>query len=103
MLLAQRFALREAVLELGHGSGAQGIGANFVDHPFLLLDYDGLNTANTLSEFRSEEHTSELQSPYDLVCRLLLEKNKIRKTHRWPSLTQITNLTRHRLTHMPLL
>src|SRR5207248_11365700 len=27
---------------------------------------------------RSEEHTSELQSPYDLVCRLLLEKKKIR-------------------------
>src|SRR5207248_9287107 len=29
---------------------------------------------------RSEEHTSELQSPYDLVCRLLLEK-KNRKTY----------------------
>src|SRR5437867_9600114 len=29
---------------------------------------------------RSEEHTSELQSPYDLVCRLLLEKkNKLLK------------------------
>src|ERR1022692_118448 len=28
---------------------------------------------------RSEEHTSELQSPCNLVCRLLLEKNK--KTH----------------------
>src|SRR5207248_4366551 len=27
-------------------------------------------------EVRSEEHTSELQSPYDLVCRLLLEKKK---------------------------
>src|SRR5207248_8879179 len=27
---------------------------------------------------RSEEHTSELQSPYDLVCRLLLEKKKER-------------------------
>src|SRR5207248_5963019 len=27
---------------------------------------------------RSEEHTSELQSPYDLVCRLLLEKKKNR-------------------------
>src|SRR5207248_10164908 len=27
-------------------------------------------------EQRSEEHTSELQSPYDLVCRLLLEKKK---------------------------
>src|SRR5437867_8841676 len=28
---------------------------------------------------RSEEHTSELQSPYDLVCRLLLEKKKEHK------------------------
>src|SRR5207248_11697675 len=25
---------------------------------------------------RSEEHTSELQSPYEIVCRLLLEKKK---------------------------
>src|SRR5207248_9077345 len=30
---------------------------------------------------RSEEHTSELQSPYDLVCRLLLEKKKKKKTN----------------------
>src|SRR5437867_12645821 len=32
---------------------------------------------------RSEEHTSELQSPYDLVCRLLLEKknNKHNYSH----------------------
>src|SRR5437867_9204106 len=34
--------------------------------------------AGTVTEvntaLRSEEHTSELQSPYDLVCRLLLEK-----------------------------
>src|SRR5690348_3755609 len=29
--------------------------------------------------FRSEEHTSELQSPVHLVCRLLLEKKKITK------------------------
>src|SRR5258708_13661633 len=29
------------------------------------------------SSKRSEEHTSELQSPDHLVCRLLLEKNKI--------------------------
>src|SRR5699024_12679327 len=28
---------------------------------------------------RSEEHTSELQSRFDLVCRLLLEKKKIKK------------------------
>src|SRR5256885_12663110 len=30
-----------------------------------------------LSAIRSEEHTSELQSPCNLVCRLLLEKKKI--------------------------
>src|SRR5437763_3421172 len=30
---------------------------------------------------RSEEHTSELQSPMYLVCRLLLEKKKKKKKH----------------------
>src|SRR2546426_8955008 len=30
---------------------------------------------------RSEEHTSELQSPCNLVCRLLLEKKKKRNRH----------------------
>src|SRR5699024_11354569 len=30
--------------------------------------------------FRSEEHTSELQSRFDLVCRLLLEKKKNKQT-----------------------
>src|SRR5438034_6266890 len=30
---------------------------------------------------RSEEHTSELQSHSDLVCRLLLEKKKKKKSH----------------------
>src|SRR5438067_6126098 len=30
----------------------------------------------TSGSFRSEEHTSELQSRFDLVCRLLLEKKK---------------------------
>src|SRR2546426_5067170 len=30
---------------------------------------------------RSEEHTSELQSPCNLVCRLLLEKKKITREH----------------------
>src|SRR5256885_11285443 len=31
---------------------------------------------------RSEEHTSELQSPCNLVCRLLLEKKKKKTPHR---------------------
>src|SRR2546426_2967751 len=34
-----------------------------------------------VSRARSEEHTSELQSPCNLVCRLLLEKKK-NNTHR---------------------
>src|SRR5437773_10068944 len=33
-------------------------------------------TCTTISTWRSEEHTSELQSHHDLVCRLLLEKKK---------------------------
>src|SRR5256885_3705693 len=32
--------------------------------------------------YRSEEHTSELQSPCNLVCRLLLEKKKTRRAPR---------------------
>src|SRR5437588_9701099 len=35
------------------------------------------------SSMRSEEHTSELQSHSDLVCRLLLEKKKTHKQGRW--------------------
>src|SRR5256885_11117312 len=34
---------------------------------------------DTLFSERSEEHTSELQSPCNLVCRLLLEKKKKKK------------------------
>src|SRR5438552_9847296 len=36
-------------------------------------------------QMRSEEHTSELQSPDHLVCRLLLEKKKT--DYYWPSST----------------
>src|SRR5260370_32606674 len=44
--------------------------------------------------FRSEEHTSELQSHLNLVCRLLLEKKKILSiVYVYPeSLTQLTTL-----------
>src|SRR5574337_2188109 len=34
---------------------------------------------------RSEEHTSELQSPLNLVCRLLLEKKKNNQKNDWIS------------------
>src|SRR5438552_14963423 len=42
--------------------------------PAELDDGDGLPAA--VCRWRSEEHTSELQSPDHLVCRLLLEKKK---------------------------
>src|SRR5437773_8985224 len=39
-----------------------------------------LDADDALGRERSEEHTSELQSHHDLVCRLLLEKKKNKKT-----------------------
>src|SRR2546421_12843829 len=41
----------------------------------FLIDHDGVVDLGQ----RSEEHTSELQSRSDLVCRLLLEKKKKKK------------------------
>src|SRR5256885_8608759 len=42
---------------------------------------------------RSEEHTSELQSPCNIVCRLLLEKNKSQNVYRSVEHDQKTGLT----------
>src|SRR5205807_3326598 len=43
-----------------------------------------LRNGEAKREVRSEEHTSELQSPCNLVCRLLLEKKKkLKKRIRW--------------------
>src|SRR2546430_10478240 len=40
------------------------------------------NSRKTAPDGRSEEHTSELQSQSNLVCRLLLEKKKKENSHR---------------------
>src|SRR5207248_8744148 len=45
--------------------------------PFALTADYLLGLLQGSAEIRAEEHTSELQSPYDLVCRLLLEKKKL--------------------------
>src|SRR5437773_5692971 len=42
---------------------------------------------------RSEEHTSELQSHHDLVCRLLLEKKKKKKKTRHTNINKIKHNT----------
>src|SRR5260221_6442551 len=46
-------------------------------------NYDSL-IGKVIAYGRSEEHTSELQSHSDLVCRLLLEKKKHRHTTNFP-------------------
>src|ERR1022692_142042 len=49
-----------------------------------------------MKRYRSEEHTSELQSPCNLVCRLLLEKKKTKQQaqneHSQSERRHITNL-----------
>src|SRR5207249_10874701 len=46
--------------------------------PDLVRFHAGEEAHKEWLEWRSEEHTSELQSRFDLVCRLLLEKKKIK-------------------------
>src|SRR5699024_11602337 len=54
--------------------GASKSSAEMVDYYAGLVDsYPLVSIEDPL---RSEEHTSELQSRFDLVCRLLLDKNK---------------------------
>src|SRR5207247_4512099 len=49
---------------------------HFLQLPAIQLCARELGSDAALSAGRSEEHTSELQSRVDLVCRLLLEKKK---------------------------
>src|SRR2546426_4756434 len=63
-LLAERVLRQQQV----HRGMVDLIGEG-VDLPVQLVD-----------DARSEEHTSELQSPCNLVCRLLLEKKKKQST-----------------------
>src|SRR5688500_20093687 len=45
-------------------------------HPCSCCGRTGVRECRRRGSARSEEHTSELQSPCNLVCRLLLEKKK---------------------------
>src|SRR5206468_4867397 len=50
-----------------------------IETELLRVPKDGLNLSTVTDVVRSEEHTSELQSRSDLVCRLLLEKKKLKR------------------------
>src|SRR2546426_4956014 len=53
------------------------IGQFLREHPdFFCVDCLAEEVRMFSQELRSEEHTSELQSPCNIVCRLLLEKKK---------------------------
>src|SRR5256885_2934719 len=56
----------------GHGTLQARLG-----HAFAAGEHGALQAQLAAQALRSEEHTSELQSPCNLVCRLLLEKKKI--------------------------
>src|SRR5207248_10775901 len=68
-ILVRDVLLRDLQLPEEYAKGLEG----------LLLKEQENERLGTEQEIRSEEHTSELQSPYDLVCRLLLEKKKKRR------------------------
>src|SRR5205807_5147431 len=68
------------VYDAGEEDGLYYITMELVEGKSLQVLLDGGHSFPLSRTLRSEEHTSELQSPCNLVCRLLLEK----KTHHPP-------------------
>src|SRR5256885_11144766 len=68
-----------------HGGHALREGDLLVAHELVdaLAIQVGAGQHQPCAGHRSEEHTSELQSPCNLVCRLLLEKKKRFQTPAW--------------------
>src|SRR5690606_15170220 len=58
------------------GAGGRSCGSSRVPASAEACGLDGDREATRVPPWRSEEHTSELQSRENLVCRLLLEKKK---------------------------
>src|SRR5947208_11421160 len=59
--------------QAGGRLSVRGLGVGL---PWFCLPWRTYTVADRIALSRSEEHTSELQSPDHLVCRLLLEKKK---------------------------
>src|SRR5207248_10100922 len=70
MTVRQRFEESAPRRERVRALAARLVTAEAEERTQLALDPTPIGLA------RSEEHTSELQSPYDIVCRLLLEKKQ---------------------------
>src|SRR5258708_15057462 len=63
----------------------------WLDRVMRMVVRDKNHPAIVLWSLRSEEHTSELQSPDHLVCRLLLEKKKSSRIRTASSLNSLPN------------
>src|SRR5256885_5177016 len=74
-----RIRMRPVAIERDHhfvfGNGV-GVSVLSAQHLGFREMRDGAARQRRQGPLRSEEHTSELQSPCNLVCRLLLEKKK---------------------------
>src|SRR5256885_9992700 len=75
------FRSQAKLCEVYEGSIATGEDIFSMQDARNLIRYGGMRRDRDWLQFdcalsRSEEHTSELQSPCNLVCRLLLEKKK---------------------------
>src|SRR2546430_13564413 len=67
-----------------------------VEERASMMEMECAPVRDTAPDLRSEEHTSELQSQSNLVCRLLLEKKNDQ-----PSTTRQHNLSAARSVHAP--
>src|SRR5690349_23997575 len=71
---------RENAYAYAEAGAAKVIEDRNLNIPIFMAELKGiLDDPALMSQMRSEEHTSELQSRRDLVCRLLLEKKKKKK------------------------
>src|SRR3989454_6256662 len=77
--LFRSLRLAQRVVQTDHGVGFRRLVLEIPEAPVRLESLPQIRRAPVVQEedaLRSEEHTSELQSPCNLVCRLLLEKKK---------------------------
>mgnify|MGYP000170757862 CR=1 FL=1 len=78
---------------------AKQVDSDLLDLGKSLGNGDGSSWVNTGSYYRSEEHTSELQSRLHLVCRLQLEKKNNNNTNNDKTNNNGNNNVRHRTDH----
>src|SRR5699024_12523365 len=74
-MVAPTSDFRDGLINLGTDSATSTATSPDTDHQLNEINHgEGRLKHKSEAEERSEEHTSELQSRFDLVCRLLLER-----------------------------